>query len=90
LSFVKDLKYAFGDDQKGKEKALGNFSFEDLTEVFRKGTGEQQEALKEAIKNSSKTDKMELFTNAKSELSGSAPTDKSMRKNLGLQFADEE
>lgn len=84
LSFVKDLKYAFGDDQAGKEEALGNFSMEDLSDVFRKGTADQQNAIKEVVQNTRKVNKIDLFTNAKNELDGDAPAVKDMRRKLGL------
>ena len=86
LALVKDLKFAFGADQAGKEEALGKYSLEDLTEVFRKGTADQQSAIVEAVsKKSTKSERLELFTNAKRELVGTSPAMTDMRTKLGVE-----
>ncbi len=84
LGMIKDLNYAFDDDQAGKEKALGKYSMEDISEIFRKGTAEQQEAIKEAVAGYSGTNKVDMFENAKNELEGTAPAIKDMRVKLGI------
>ncbi|MFA5131470.1 MAG: hypothetical protein WC467_03520 [Patescibacteria group bacterium] len=84
LGMIKDLNYAFDDDQAGKEKALGKYSMEDISEIFRKGTAEQQEAIKGAVAGYSGTNKVDMFENAKNELEGNAPAIKDMRVKLGI------
>jgi len=84
LAFVKDLNFAFGADQAGKEKALSEFSSEDLANVFRKGDIKQQEAIREAVHNSNQSDRINIFVNAKNELEGDSPYAKEMRRKLGI------
>ena len=75
---------AFGADQAGKEKALSNFSLEDLADVFRKGTAVQQQAIKDAVSGSAVVNKIDIFANAKNELAGTSPAMNDMRTKLGI------
>ena len=84
LGRIKNLDLAFGNDQAGKQKALGNFSFDDLTEVFRKGTKEQQDALKSAVANIQPNERLSTFKNAQNQLQNSSPQSRTMRENLGI------
>ena len=84
LAIVKDLDFAFGADQAGKEKALSNFSLEDLADVFIKGTAVQQQAIKDAVSGSAVVNKIDIFANAKNELAGTSPAMNDMRTKLGI------
>lgn len=86
LASIKDLELAFGPDQEGKEIALGNMSMEDLSDVFRKGTAGQQQAIIDAVSSSSKAprDRINIFNNAKNSLSGTNPAAQDLRSRLGL------
>jgi len=89
LARVKDLDTAFGSDQSGKEKALANFSFTDLTEIFRKGSKVEQEAIKKAVAGSNQKNKLDIFVNAKNELEGNSLAVIDMRRKLGLNTSSE-
>lgn len=84
LGRIKDLDTAFGSDQTGKEKALGNFNFDDLAEVFRKGTKVQQDALKDAVAAIPEDKRLETFRNASNQLGNMSTQSVGMRETLGI------
>lgn len=87
LSRVRDLDTAFGNDNEGKMKALGNMGFDDLQDVFRKpGTIKAQDAIKKTITDSGRDrdGKINIFTTAKNELLSGHSAAESMLTKLGI------
>ena len=66
------------------EKLLAKLSFTDLRDAFVNGTLSQQNAIINAIKSSSKVNKIDVLTRAKITLENGSPASKAMKKELGL------
>lgn len=81
---VSDLKTAFGNDQAGKEQALGNLKYKDIDDVT--DSTEKTQAIVEAIQASSKPqqNRIDLFVNAKLDLQGGSPKNVDLRRKLQI------
>lgn len=83
LASIKDLQLAFGSDQAGKEIALSDMSIDDLLDAW-KGGGNKQQAIIDAVKNSSRpqSERIHIFTKAENSLKGNSPAVKDIRDAL--------
>jgi len=70
------------DRQVKKEAILADISFTQLNDVFNGNDKKQQDAIVEAIKESSHADKLSIFVTAEKALKGDSPSAKALRKTL--------
>ncbi len=68
--------------QSKKEVILADLSFTQLADVFNGNDKKQQDAIIEAMKESSREDKLSIFVTAENALKGDSPLAKALRKTL--------